>query len=359
MSRYDVPPSSFGQRETAHFAQWPRFAGAVSELPNSVQSYIAVGGSAAADFERRFATDWRHPNGGLGLAPEVFGQAIGSTYSAVLQPETTQVYKANAISGEYDPKRTPLVVWVGRYLLKEKSSPELGNVLTDADVWRFCYAQQAGECRASSAVGDFYVVAPGLDTSLTRCHASQISYRSLCVFAGSSVLAQIMQVRIDRDDPAGLGQRRLGYGLTRPGSQYVYSKAKPFSDGKALTATAWNLEGVYSMPVWMKLPPWPDDSVNRTTFVPVQIRSSGESYIEFGYEEFGDRDQFRCTPRGEACRVSAAQFDERLPFKYASEALTPATGDWTITIPALPGRVLYHRIVTGDQAGPIQAIAIP
>lgn len=359
VSRYDGPPSTFGQRETARFAQWPRFAGVPSELAGTLQSYIAVGGSAAADFERRFATDWRHPNGSIGLAPEVFGQTIGNPYTAVLQPGTTSVYKANAINGAYDPKRSPLVVWVGRYLLKEKSAPELGNTLTDADLWRFCFAQRNGECRADSTAGDFYAVAPGLDASLTRCHASQISYRSLCAIAGSGLVAQVMQLRIDGDDPAGLEQRRLGYGLTRPGSQYVYSKAKPFPDGKAVLATAWNLEGVYSIPVWMKLPPWPADSVNRTTFVPVQIRSSGDSYIEFGYEEYGDRDQFHCTPRAEACRVSAPEFDERLPFKYASEALPPATGEWTITIPALPGRVLYHRIVTGGQAGPIQAIAIP
>ena len=360
VSRYDVPPSSFGERETAQFAQYPSFAGIASNLSNTIQSYIAVGGAAAADFERRFATDWRHPNGNIGLVPEYFGQTIGNNpFTAVLQPGTTTVYKANAIIGEYDPKRSPLVVWVGRYLLKEKSSAELGDTLTDSDVWQFCYAQRAGECRADSAARDFYVAAPGLDTTLTNCHASQISYRSLCAVAGSAVLAQIMQLRIDRNDPAGLAQRRLGYGLTRPGSQYVYSSAKPFPDGRAIMSTAWNLQGVYSLPVWMKLPPWPEDSVNRTTFVPVQIRSSGDSYIEFGYEEFGQPDKFYCTPRAEACRVSAPEFNERLPFKYASEPLTPATGDWTITIPALPGRVLYHRIVTGDQAGPVQAIAIP
>lgn len=359
VSRYDVPPSSFGQRETARFAQWPRFAGLSSDEPSSVQSYITVGGSAAIDLEKRFASDWRHPNPSLGLAAEVFGGTIGSTYTAVLQPGTNAVYKANAISGQYDPKRSPLVVWVGRYLLKEKSSPALGDTLTDADQWYFCYAQRAGECRETSSVGDFYVVAPGLDPSFNRCHASQLSYRTLCAFAGSSLLAQIMQVRIDRDDPAGLMQRRLGYGLTRPGSQYVYSRAKPFPNGRAITSTAFNVEGVYSMPVFMKLPPWPQDSVNRTTFVPVQIRSSGNSYVEFGYEEFGAPDQFFCTPRAEACRVAAPQFDERTPFRYASEGITPATGDWMITIPALPGRVLYHRIVSGSQAGPTQAIAIP
>lgn len=359
-SRYDVPPSSFGLRETAQFAQYPRFAGIASNTSNSIQSYIAVGGSAAGDFERRFATDWRHPNGNIGLVPEYFGQTIGNnSYTAVLQPGTTAVFKANAIIGPYDPKRSPLVVWVGRYLLKEKSSADLGDTLTDADVWRFCYAQRAGECRASSAAGDFYTVAPGLETSLNWCHASQISYRSLCALSGSALVGQLMQLRIDRDDPAGLSQRRLGYGLTRPGSQYVYSKAKPFPDGRALTSTAWNVQGVYSMPVWMKLPPWPDDSVNRTSFIPVQISSSGNSYIEFGYEEFGDRDKFYCTPRAEACRVSAPEFDERTPFKFASEPLIPATGDWTISIPALPGRVLYHRIVTGDQVGPTQALPIP
>lgn len=360
VSRFNVPPSSFGALETASFAMWPQFAGAPSDMNGSGQSYISVVGGAAGDFESRFAVDWRHPNGGIGIAPEAFGQTIGAPYSASLQPGTSSVYRVIGVSGYYNPKRNPLIVWVGRYLLREKSSPAIGNTLSDLDTWAFCYSHKAGECRENSSAGDVYVVAPGLDTSLNRCHASQVSYRSLCIFGGTSTFGQITQVRIDRQDPMGVWQRRLGYGLTRPGSQYVYSRARPYPNGKSVMFTAWNLQGVYSLPVLMHLPEWPSDGVNRTTFIPVSINGSGDaSYVEFGYEENGSRDQFFCTPRAEACRVSGFSYNESEPFQYASTPGRQATGNWTITVPALPGRVLYHRIVTNGIPGPLQALPLP
>ncbi|MBI3209340.1 MAG: hypothetical protein HYZ37_10635 [Candidatus Solibacter usitatus] len=356
VSRYDVPATEFGKRQTANFAQWPKFAGVPSDGSGFLQSYIAVGGAAAAPSERRFASDWRHPNGNIGLAAEGFGQTIGSAYTLTLQPGTSSVYRVSTITGTYDPKRTPLIVWAGKYVMSEKSSPLLGDTLTDVDSARFCYAYKAGECRGGSPAGALYVSFPGLEANLTYCQASQISFRSLCAFAGNSVFGQIMQLQIDKSDAAGLNQRRLGYGLTRPGSQYVYTKAKPFSDGKAILATAWNLQGVMSVPTYMKLPSLPSEQ-NRTTFIPVTVSGSGAGYVEFGYEEYGARDQFFCTPRAEACRVSADKINEANPFSYASESLAAAGG--SITIPALPGRVVYYRTVTNGVAGAIQAVPIP
>jgi len=359
VSRYDAPASAFGQLQTASYAQWPKFASASSDYSGAVQSYIAAGGAAAGDYERRFATDWRHPNGGTGVAPEAFGQTIGVSYTLTLESGTATVYKVSAISGSHDPKRTPLLVWAGKYILSEKSSAATGDTLSDADPWRFCYALRSGECRAGSAAGELYVAVPGIEAGITQCHASQISYRSLCVFAATSIFGQITHLRIDQNDPAGLWQRRLGYGLTRPGSQYVYSKAKPFSDGKAVTATAWNLQGVYSTPILMQLPPWPTDTVNRTSFVPVLMSSSGSSYVEFGYEEFGGREQFFCTARAESCRVAADKVNEQNPFSFAHQPLTTASGNWTIAIPALPGRILYYRAVTGGVPGETRVEAVP
>lgn len=359
VSRFDAPPTSFGGLETSSFSFFPKYAGAAGGLQGTEQSYISIVGDAAGDTERKFATDWRHPNGSLGLAPEQFGQTIGVPYSLSQQPSTSSVYKVNGISGFYHLKLNPLIVWAGRYVLGEKSSPELGNTLTDADTWRFCFVYRAGECRFNSVVGDVYVVAPGLETSVNRCHASQVSYRSLCIFGASPTFGQLMQVRIDKDDLSGQWQRRLGYGLTRPGSQYVYSHARPYPSGKALFFTAWNLQGVYSVPVMMQLPDWPSDGTNRTTFIPVSVRGAGNSYVEFGYEENGRRNDMFCTPRAEACRVSAATYAENDPFQYASEALTRASGNWTITIPVLPGRVLFYRVVKDDVRGPLQTVAVP
>lgn len=357
--RFDSSPSEFGGRETATITQWPEFARVPNTLTRSLQSYITVAGSQASEANRRFASDWRHPNSWYGGAPEGMGQTIGDQYRLQTVPGEQHVYKVSGITGVYDPKRTPLIAWVGRYILLEQSSPLKGDTIKDANSWRVCYAYTAGECRASSSAGDVYVNAPYLDTTMTQCHASQISYRSLCLFAGTSIFGQLMQVRIDQNDPAGLWQRRLGYGLTRPGSQYVYSKTGLMPNGQALLFTAFNLQGVYSLPVMMPLPSWPSDSVRRNSYVPIEVNGSGNGYIEFGYGDYGDPESFYCTPRADACRVASHVIDEDTPFRYASDTLTPATGTWTIAIPGLPGRVLYYRTVINGVSGPTQVVPVP
>jgi len=82
-------------------------------------------------------------------------------------------------------------------------------------------------------------------------------------------------------------------------------------------------------------------------------------YVEFGYEEYGSPASFYCTPRQEACRVAAALVNEASPFWFAQELFPPTTGRYTISIPALPGRILYYHVVDGGVAGPLQVAAIP
>lgn len=360
VARYDAKPSQFGRPSTSSFAQWPSFAKVSSAFDGVAQSYLTVAGGSAGPFERKFASDWRHLNGSVGVAPEAFAQVIGPEYQLTLEPNTTSVYKVTPIPVSYDPKRTPLLVWAGKYVMREKSSALTGDTLTDAHAWHYCYALRTGECRTGSTAGSLYVSAPKLEPGSNRCQASQISYRTLCVFSGISVLGQIMQIRIDKNDPAGLWQRKLGFGLTSPGSQYVYSNARPSSDGKSIFATAWNLQGVYSVPIQLRLPPWRQDidTVNRTTYIPVEISASPGSVVEFGYEEFGAPDKFFCTPRAETCKVSAARFSEDNPFSWQADPLAPSATE-KISIPALPGRMLYYRVITGENTGGLQAVPVP
>jgi hypothetical protein len=358
-ARYDVPPTEFGKLGTSTFALWPRFAGLPSDLNNAVQSYISLGGADASPFDRKFASDWRHPNGSIGVAHEGFGQTIGQPYTIAKEPGTSSVYRVSRVNGTVDVKRAPIWVWVGRYILLEKSGPETGDTLTDADTWRFCYALRANECRQGSTPNSLYVNAPGLEESLTQCHASQISYRTICAFGSSAVLGKVMQLRIDQNDPTGANQRSLGIALTQPGSQYVYTYTVPSPDGKSITTTAWNLGGVYSLPIQMRLPPWRDDSVNRTTFVPVQVQAPGASHIEFGYQEFGAPENMFCTPRKEVCKVSQATVQEQNPFRWNAEPLAPPAPGGSIAIPAIPGRMLYYRVVIDGNPGQLNVVPVP
>jgi hypothetical protein len=81
-------------------------------------------------------------------------------------------------------------------------------------------------------------------------------------------------------------------------------------------------------------------------------------YVEFGYEEFGSKTDFFCTVRREPCRVAAEEIDEAQPFAFAHEPLTPATGSYKITVPVVPGRIVYYRVVDNGEPGPLQ-VAVP
>jgi hypothetical protein len=338
-------------------ASAPPFAGYNSI--HDIQSYIDAKQSAATAELRRYAFDFRHYNGPLGRDIEHPSQVIGDPTNAALQEDTDAVYKLS-YTGVADAKRGVMNVWAGEKVLIEKSSPELGNTLTDADLWRFCYAYRAGECRSGSNAGDLYAVIPGADLK-SACWASQVNLRVPCAMAGPVQAMRAMQVRIDAPDDHATGQRILSSLLMGPGQQYVYSNILPTPDGSYLLFGGYLTSGYHTGLMAMKLPSFPpDDSVPKpVSYVPVYVKGEGASvYVEFGYEEFGKRTDFYCTPRQEACRVSAAVIDETKPFSFAHEPLPSANGSSTIAIPAVPGRLVYYRVVDGERKGPLQA-AIP
>jgi hypothetical protein len=99
----------------------------------------------------------------------------------------------------------------------------------------------------------------------------------------------------------------------------------------------------------------------RSTFVPVIVnRIANNAYVEFGYDEYGSDGvtKFYCTTRAENCRVAGSTINETTPFSFASEPLTNANG-FTITIPALPGHVLYYHLVIGGEAKETQVVTVP
>jgi hypothetical protein len=105
-----------------------------------------------------------------------------------------------------------------------------------------------------------------------------------------------------------------------------------------------------------KLPPFPNDSTSRSTYVPEIVNGVANNvYVEFGYDEYGSDGvtKFYCTTRAENCRVGSSTINEAVPFQYASEQLTNANG-FTVVIPALPGRLLYYRSVINGVPQPTE-----
>jgi hypothetical protein len=97
-----------------------------------------------------------------------------------------------------------------------------------------------------------------------------------------------------------------------------------------------------------KLPPFPaEDSVNRGTFIPVSVHldavpaGTDNVAVDFGYDS-----AFRCTARNEACvATGTGPVNEATPFYFSGETYAgrPCASGCTVTIPALPQRVLYYR----------------
>jgi hypothetical protein len=320
---------------------------------HDIQSYVNAKQSSATADLRRYAFDFRHYNGPFGADLEYPNQGIGSPNNPVLQDGTTSIYKLS-YTGTPNAKRGVINVWTGEKVLIEKSTPQLGNTLTDSDAWRFCYVYKAGECRSGSSMGDLYAVIPRADLRIP-CWASQLNLRIPCAMAGPIQALRAMQIRIDAPDELGSGQRILSSLLMGPGQQYVYSEVLPTPDASYLLFGGYLTGGYHTALMAAKIPSFPHDSM-QSIYIPVNVTGNGVSaYVEFGYEEFGGRTDFYCTPRREACRVSAARIDESNPFSFAQEPLKRVRGSFNIAIPAIPGRLVYYRVVDGDTPGPLRA----
>ena len=334
----------------------PPFAGYNSV--HDVQSYIDAKQRSATAAMRRYAFDFRHYNGSTGIDLEVPNQFIGNATNLTLQAGTAAVYGIS-YSGTADAKHGVFNVWAGEKVLIEKSSAATGNTLTDADVWHFCYAYVAGECRTGSTAGDMFAVIPDADLE-TNCWASQLNLRIPCAMAGPVQAMRAMQIRISAVDPAAMGQRILSSLLMGPNQQYVYSSVLPTPDASYLLFAGFLVNGYQTGLLAMKLPSFVENTATKSTYVPVTVQgtSSQSVYVEFGYEENGAAASFYCTPRQETCQAGSAFIDEQSPFWYAHEPFLQATGSYKIMIPALPGRILYYHIVDGGVAGDLRAVTV-
>jgi hypothetical protein len=355
---YNRSPALISQPMDFSIPNAPPFAGYNGNF-SSVQSYVDAKQIAASANMRQYAFDLRHYNGGTGIDMENPGQTLGLPTNATLQAGTTSVYKLT-FTGTADAKHGIMNVWAGEKYLIEQSSAALGNSLTDANAWHFCYAYQAGECRTGSAAGNLYAVIPGADLQ-SSCWASQMNLRVPCAMIGPNQAMRATQVEIGAPDPGGAGQRNLSSLLMGPEQQYVYSSVMPSPDASYLLFSGFLVGGYHTSMMMAQIPPMPANSVAGPNYIPVTVSGQSQNavYVEFGYEEYGSPSSFYCTPRREACRVAATVVNESAPFWFAHEPPSPTTGSYSIAVPTLPGRILYYHVVDSGLAGPLQAVTVP
>jgi hypothetical protein len=335
------------------------------------QSYPAMQQRNAPTGERHWFMDAKHLN--QSTAPGYDSGALISTaqtYSLV--GGTSSVYKFTAIAGQstLDYKRTPLGAFAGYHLLKEVSGP--GSLVSDATPWQFCYTLNAGECFAGSSVGEVYAVIPQATLYDKTCRANDYEHQVPCVYVANALYANAIQVDATRTSYENQFWRRLTMGFSGPGRQFTYMAAQPEATGKWALMPGYLLDGAQTAQMLIKIPRWPveENATNRRTFVPVQVKLAGRSDItaaevEFGYAEFGSPSSLYCMGRQETCVTVASG---SAPYRFASETasrntMNTTTGG-TVTIPALPGHVVYYRWKryagsTLVETSPIQTLAIP
>lgn len=362
--RFGPLPETIGKPYQYSSAQPPQFAGSAAQFPNGlIQTHPSARQWAAGTTnELRWYLDTRVLSTESGNVTQVFQE---NSVQVGACSGTTCIYDVSNPYG-FDPKRTPLAAWAGRYLMQDVSGP--GSLLSAAMPWQYCYAYQTGECVSGGVQGHVYITADKATAGAGQWCGVSYFVNTPCVIPANAALAQDVQPGMDKADASGVYWRPLGR-MWRAwnGNLDGFANPRATPDGSwAFVSRPW-VEGVHCDWFAVKLPPWPGlDSANRSGFVQVPVTvnpapGAARVRIRFGYAENGAPSSFYCTTRKEACTTSGA------PFAYASETQTDAicaTG-CTVNIPAIAGRVVYYEIDRLDASGnlvsasPLQTAAIP
>ena len=371
-------PLTFTKRENPPWADSPG-----SQLSyNSLQSYPGHRQLHASQPEFRWKGDWGalNPSYGSGQteASGLFSGVVttnirGTSYDS--GSTTSLVFKINNSVGAFDRKRTPTYAWAGKYMFRDKSGP--GSLITDADLWNYCVADQPGECRPGSALNDVFLVGRGFSDTGGYCLTNTLNITSPCFIGLNGLGGWAEQMEIDPVDTTARRIRRLTQGLTAPGMHWTFTTWLQSPDGKWGFFSTPYVNGFRNEYFAMKLPSWPAaqsrDSQNRGTFIPLPRavkQSPGAAFARarFGYAENGPPSNFYCTSRAEGCSTEIPSASPNDPYSFVSEAATHLACDTgcVVKIPAIPGRVVYFVIEYLNSAGnliskdPImEAIAVP
>lgn len=338
-----------------------RFEG-VRKIAVGVQSYPSLMQSQG---DTRWLLDINHLNPSGGVGAEV-KSAVGTMANPVPVSGTSQVYRsAPIVEGPLDLKRFYPVAWAGAYLLKDMSGA--GSLITDNDVWRYCIARVAGECRPDSTPGAAYWNVPQSEQSAS-CTTNWFTQRYPCVASIHVRSNAVTQTWVATADPEGWRSRKITMGFNGFGRHYHYSNAISESTGQWAFFVCFHCDGARSEWFAAKLPPWPnpeDLEPGRNRFQKTRFRIGAqegltEARIRFGYAENGNPDQFHCSSRQETC-VAVGE-----PFSWESEnaGWQSCTNGCELTVAALSGRILYYardrRTATGEvQHGRLEVMVVP
>ena len=320
----------------------------------ALQGYPSLHQLTAPPAEQHWMLNYRHLNPSFGAGAEVVSDVGAVSYSLV--PGTKGVFKFTSVNGGLNYKVAPVIAYAGYHLLGEVSGTAKGNTITDSTPWQFCVALNAGECQTGSNPGEVYMSVPqGLIRNSQNCVANWYEDNYPCVFTSPAQAAFGIQQQIDSNDLSGNYWRRITMGLSGPGRQFEFGSFIPDPTGAWAFMQGFWLDGARNDLLIAKLPPWPnprDVTTNRSDFISQSITVGANpgypgARVRFGYAENGPPASFFCTPRQEACSTG------RVPYGFQSEVpqWQSCPNGCRISVPAIPGRVLYYSIERQDGNG--------
>jgi hypothetical protein len=135
------------------------------------------------------------------------------------------------------------------------------------------------------------------------------------------------------------------------------------ADGSGLwSQTMWNRREGFLAYLFLVPPIPPEDTIDRTRFVPISVQVTGPANTDNAIAYFGYDENFYCTSRLEACVLGTTD-----PFNWASDTITGVScgSGCTLEIPGISQKVLYYQIRyrdSGDNViatGRTQVVAVP
>jgi len=360
----------------------PLFAGAVGGAwPGEASSHPNPPGDLASAYEQARAFDYLTFGGNpftFTAWNPTFTNVSGQLYSTSLS-----VTDPDDI-GYFNRKLLSTSASCGDHPLTDVSGPNSAIDGTPTHSYQYCFPRANGECVSGSTVGQVYVNCPGLIAPYT-CNgtgligATQLGVgNDVCLHNSSAVQQMVGQFTINQTDPLGAGRRNLVSDVGRIRMDGGFGNARLTPDNSGLLFSNW-WSDLQSVSTWMaKMLPFPaEDSaaVNRGTFEPISVSLKppadlgvNNAIVEFGYAEFGAPAALNCTTRNDPCVANQGTIPGgNAPYKFASESPTgmSCSSGCTITIPAIPQRVLYCRAIYRTSSNavidstPYQVIVVP
>jgi hypothetical protein len=340
------------------------FAGAPGGAPgNYSDDHASYAQVTAPDSEKKWMLDGRPFTPGPGIS-EAFTPVSGQLYKL---PTTTK--DGDNLSGNARLSRLamPTFAFCGTQPLRDVSGAATGDVLGagPADSYKYCVARKKDECRQGSQAGDIWVNCPSMTTPACASYADNGNVTTgICVTVPHMYLSSMGQIGFGANDAKGAQGRKLTMGLGRNLLLDPYWNARSLPDASWMLFRSVWLGGVRTEALAAKLPPYPQtDNIDRSDFVPLEVGVTGKAVagtdnvvMQFGYAENGGAEDYFCTSRREACVKGSGS-----GYRMASDAVAgvPCANACTVTIPGIPGRVIYYRVVYRDAQGNELATSAP